>query len=328
MPIDWNEISAKSLGGTEQMAHRIEKSLPKDLLDNFQIIPSRVRELDESKVRILFLHDLPGDPESQHLAGEGWRKFHKIVFVSFWQREWYVRHFGIPYSRTCVMHNAIEPIPLADNRPVDQINLIYHTTPHRGLEILVPVFKSLAQKHKDIHLDVFSSFEVYGWGDRDKHFEGLFEEIKSDPNMTYHGYVPNENVRLALQSAHIFAYPNIWLETSCLSLIEAMSAQCYCVHPDYGALSETAANWTYMYPYHEDPNQHAGIFHQALDQVIDLVRDRNPSQLIKAQSAKSYCDLFYNWEIRKEQWEALLRSLVNLPREIEASKAMFHYHST
>src|SRR6185437_14321377 len=103
--IDWNEISAKSSGGTELMARRLEAALTPDLMENFQIIPSRVRELDESKIRILWCHDLPADPESQHLRNEGWRKFHKIVFVSHWQKEWYVREFQIPYSRVTVLQN-------------------------------------------------------------------------------------------------------------------------------------------------------------------------------------------------------------------------------
>jgi len=320
MAIDWNEISTKSFGGTEQMGRRLEKSLDKDLLKNFQIILSRVRDLDEERVRILYLHDLPNDPESQHLKDEGWKKFHKIVFVSYWQREAYVNHFDIPYSHTTVIQNSIEPImrpSTTPDRTSDKLNLIYHTTPHRGLEVLVPVFGRLAKNHENIHLDVYSSFGVYGWEKRDEPYEQLFERIKAHDQMTYHGYQPNEVVRDALLRSHIFAYPSIWSETSCLSLIEAMSAGCLCVHSDYGALPETAANWTVMYDYHEDPNAHASRFYSALDAIISNMEENKEAIDLKLAGQKSYCDLFYNWEIKKLKWEVLLESLVDAPRKIE-----------
>jgi UDP-glucose:(glucosyl)LPS alpha-1,2-glucosyltransferase len=327
MTVEMNEISEKSLGGTELMAARINQTLPKELLQEFQIIPSRVRNLDESKIRILYCHDLPHDPESKHLENEGWRKFHKIVFVSYWQRDWYVRHFQIPFSRTHVMHNAITPIEAAE-KPKGKINLIYHTTPHRGLELLVPVFDHLAKSDPDIHLDVFSSFQIYGWEQRDAPYKPLFDAIKDHPQMTFHGFQPNDVVRKALQKAHIFAYPNIWMETSCLAMMEAISAKCMCVHPDFGALPETTSNWTFMYPFHEDPNAHAGIFLNALKSVIDIAREKDESQELKLSGAKTYCDLFYNWEVRAEQWQAFLTSLLHLPRELDKPKAMFHYRAS
>jgi UDP-glucose:(glucosyl)LPS alpha-1,2-glucosyltransferase len=56
-----NELSVNAKGGTELMMERLYQSLDKDLLEQCQIIPSRVRDLDETKVRILWQHDLPGD---------------------------------------------------------------------------------------------------------------------------------------------------------------------------------------------------------------------------------------------------------------------------
>src|SRR6185436_14024378 len=145
-----------------------------------------------------------------------------------------------------VLYNAIEPIPLVE-KPPDTINFVYHTTPHRGLEILVPVFENIVREFPNVHLDVFSSFAAYGWNERDKPYEPLFAKIAEHPNMTYHGYQPNDVVREYLQRAHYFAYPNTWLETSCIALMEAMSAGCVCLHPNAGALPETSGGLTRMY---------------------------------------------------------------------------------
>ena len=69
-----NEVNQTSMGGTELMMEKLISELGEDVLKTFQIIPSRVRELDENKIRVLWCHDLPQDPESHHLKNGGWRK--------------------------------------------------------------------------------------------------------------------------------------------------------------------------------------------------------------------------------------------------------------
>jgi glycosyltransferase involved in cell wall biosynthesis len=306
-----NELNKNARGGTELMQERLHSSLPADLLENFQIIPSRVRDLDDSKKKILWLHDLPNDPESEHLKDITKRKrFDKIVCVSDWQMQLYNVMSGVSYSESVVIKNAINPIEI-ETKPFDgKIRLIYHTTPHRGLEILIPVFEELANVRKDIHLDVYSSFSIYGWEQRDEPYKNLFERCKKHPQITYHGAVPNEEVREALKKSHIYAYPSIWPETSCLSVIEAMSAMNIVVCPNFAALPETCANFAMMYPWNENKNLHAVQFAHTLSQAIDVVKSQNgqPSPLLEFQ--KQYFDYFYGWEKRKGEWEALLRSLL------------------
>ena len=69
-----DELSAKAKGGTELMYQGLMDRLPDYYKENFQIIPSRVRNLDPNKKKILWLHDLPMDPESQHLKDPESRK--------------------------------------------------------------------------------------------------------------------------------------------------------------------------------------------------------------------------------------------------------------
>lgn len=314
-----NELSKNAKGGTELMLEALHKNIDPGLLSNFQIIPSRVRELKEDKVRILWCHDLPGDPESKHLANGGWKKFHKIVFVSYWQQQAYIGQYGIPWSRTCVLQNAIVPFN-ESVKPTKVVDIVYHTTPHRGLEILVPVFEKLAEEDPNITLHVYSSFNIYGWGERDKQYKPLFDRIEKHDQMMYYGSVDHATIRERLPDMHIFAYPSIWPETSCVSLMEAMSAGLICVHPNFAALPETAANWTAMYPFHEDMQAHANIFAGNLKNAIGTIRERPNETRVHLDSQKNYVDLFYSWELRKHQWEQLLLSLKDLPRGIEKSE--------
>lgn len=304
-----NETDKNAMGGTELMKYGLYDRLDKDLLSNFQIICSRVRDIDPSKKTIYWLHDLPGDPESEHLRNEGWKKFDKLVFVSNWQLEAYSKHYGIPYSRCVVLQNAIDPIPSHTKDFSKTIKLMYHSTPHRGLDILVAVFQKLCEMFDNIELDVFSSFEIYGWKERDKPYEKLFEACKDHPKINYYGSVSNEEIREALQKNHIWAYPSIWQETSCICLMEAMSAGLYCVHPNFAALPETAANWTHMYQWDEDAPRHANKFAGNLLQAIKIVNTEQAQHRI--QMTKTYADSFYSWEVRKYQWEQMLKGVLH-----------------
>jgi UDP-glucose:(glucosyl)LPS alpha-1,2-glucosyltransferase len=310
--IEVNELNKNSRGGTELMQERLHRSIPAELLSKFQIIPSRVRELDPDKKKILWLHDLPHDPESEHLKDPELRKrFSKIVAVSDWQMQMYNIISGVPYAESFVIKNAIDPIPLEKKEYNGTVNLIYHTTPHRGLEILIPVFEELSRIHDNIHLDVYSSFSIYGWEERDKQYQQLFDRCRAHPKITYHGAVPNEEIRTALVKSHIFAYPSIWPETSCLAAIEAMSAMNLVVCPNFAALAETCSNFAMMYQFNENKNLHAVQFAHTLDIAIKTVIQNRGTTYPYLDFQKQYFDYFYSWEKRKGEWLALLNSLDN-----------------
>ena len=302
---------SKSQGGTERMFERLKKELDPKLLDKFQIICSRVREL-EDKDRVLWLHDLWNDPENNHLREEELRKkFKKLVFVSNHQMHTFCMGLGVPYDNCHVMRNAIDPVPLKlinKPDPKKEIRLIYHTTPHRGLELLVPVFEFLCKEHKNIHLDVFSSFEIYGWKHRDKQYEQVFETCQKHPNITYHGFQPHDKVVEALGKAHIFAFPSIWVETSCIAAIEAMSAKCLTVTNNLGALPETCANFASMYQFTEDGQKHVNRFASILNNTINVMKNNNGWQN-QLDVQKNYFDNFYSWDFRAKEWDLLLKGL-------------------
>lgn len=326
--VEENEISIKSNGGTEQIKRLVASRLPDNLTDNFQIICSRVRKIEEDKIRVYWLHDLPEDPEANHLSAVSSRnRFHKLVFCSNWQYRRYCDVLKIPANDSlAVINNPIEPIDYVVNKSKEEVRLIYTSTPQRGLGLLVPVFVELAKKHPNIKLDVFSSFSIYGWGQADDQFRELFDICRSHPQINYHGAQPNEVVREHLQRAHIFAYPSIWQETSCRALIEAMSAGCLCIHPNLAGLPDTSGGITSMYQFLEDPNAHAHLFYKLLDQAILTVHDDNTQSYLRF--VKQYADTRFNINSIASQWTNLLENLQAQYPTLESRalpKAMFTY---
>lgn len=306
-----NEISKNAFGGTELIKRKLAGMIDEDLLRDFQIIPSRIRDLEEDKIRILWSHDLPEDPEAKKTSEETYRnKFHKFVFVSEWQYARYQLVNGFPYNeKAVVIEHGIDIAPISHlDKPKDKIRLVYTSTPQRGLELLIPVFKKIAEKNPNVHLDVFSSFKIYGWEDADKQFEPLYDEIRNHPQMTYHGFQPNQTVRDHLAKSHIFAYPSIWMETSCIALIEAMSSGLVCVHPNYAALSDTSGGLNIMYQGNgHDKNVHANIFYKYLEAAIKLVEENHETDMIRFN--KMYVDNRFNISRAVSKWNQLLNSL-------------------
>ncbi len=342
------DVSSNARGGTELMRDRLINGLRDrkrdDLLEHFDFHASRVRDFDECRPSILLMHDLPGDPESEHLRKDKGARFEHMVFVSNWQFQQYQTHYGLTGENCSVIQNAIELFDDADGLLIKKgfvqpsktlgswglpqesrfkddfklsgfdaehpIRLIYHTTPHRGLEILVPVFEELYNEllDHDIHitLDVFSGFGVYGWNERDAPYEPLFMSCRKHPAITYHGAQDNMTVRRALERSHIFAFPSIWPETSCLALIEAMASGTHVVHSNLAALPETAAGCTTIYPFITDRDVHAGVFYDALKQAIERYRYLGLSVTASAQRSSSR---IHDVETYIKQWITLLDSL-------------------
>lgn len=303
-----SEQSTNAMGGTEMMRTRLLENARHDLLKGVAIHFSRPRQMYEDVPNILYCHDLAEDPEMNILADGGWEEFDRLVFVSAWQRDQYITRYNIPYAMCDVVYNAIEKQYAFPEKDYETIRFIYHTTPHRGLELLVPIFDALTNEFDNIHLDVYSSFSIYGWEQRDEPYSGVINNIIGHPKMTYHGAVPNDEVLAALDKAHIFLYPNIWKETSCIALIEAIRSGVLCIHPNYGALTETGAHASVMYDYTEDTRYHANFAYSVAKQVLENQK-ADPTFLKKLTTTDRYALGRHNISTFANSWNKILKDV-------------------
>lgn len=309
-------VTPNALGGTELMLHRLygPNGVDRALLEQVDIIPSRLRKFDTSKPKkLMWFQDLPEDPESARM-GESWyrNQFDALVFVSDWQLQRFNLVKGVPYAKSTVIPNAVEPFDInARDQKTNSKNIkfIYHSTPHRGLDILIAVFVELAKLFPNITLDVYSSFALYGIQEKDAPYDELFKICKEHPQINYHGTQPNSVIRKALLNADVFAYPNTWLETSCICLIEAMAAGVTCIHPNYGALPETGMGLTVKYDFSEDKTEHARRFFNICRSYVETYDEAYESMTNQRQLISRIANIRYAWANRKQDWEFLLRRI-------------------
>ena len=295
-------------GGTEIMREGLSRYTTIDERD-FNLIlcntnPSKIRY---TKKNILWQHNNYSDESVVGMRDRGYMKaVNATVYVSHWQYEKYRYLFQVPTRTSHIIKNSIEPIPFQERVKGEKIRLIYTSAPFRGLEVLLDVVEFLDRD--DIEVDVYSSPLSYGTAYQASvsgQFDNLLERAGNTKSVNYHGYATNDEVKVALSAANIFAYPSIFEETACLSLIEAGAAGCRLVTTDLGALYETGSEWATLVPIQSDYQALVAYYAEALSHAIDTYWQ--DADWLRRQS--DFYNDFYSWQRRAPQWEALFDSL-------------------
>jgi glycosyltransferase involved in cell wall biosynthesis len=126
--------------------------------------------------------------------------------------------------------------------------------------------------------------------------------------VVYRGSIPNFELRKELPTFDILAYPNTFEETSCIAVIEALSAGLRVVTSNLGALPETTEGWARMYPYLMDSSLHAQKFASILSEEIENIRGGKLDHHLRQQ-----VDLYntrWTWDYRIKEWLQFLDSLI------------------
>ena len=240
------KINSDCFGGSENQLRLLLKYLPDESFKDINLVLNNTEHdlLEKDKINILWMQHFVNQDEAKNLGSKDYvNKLDYIVFNSNWNFEKYQYQFKIPESKSLVIKNAIEKISLHE-KPKDKINLIYHTTPWRGLVHLLKIFKNL--NLDNVELNVCSSTTIYGKKFHSilgKKYENIFNECKDTKNVNYLGFVNNQEIIKLLKKMHIYSFPSIWPETSCISAIESMAAGCQVVTTNLGALYETCSHF-------------------------------------------------------------------------------------
>ena len=301
-------------GGTEILKEQLIAQLPEQSIDGINLIgsichPSLVKE---DKINILWQH-LNYDQPNVKLMQD--RKFvdsiDYFIYVSHWQYNRFREVYKIPEYKSFVIKNAthaFEPVKKESLMITsDKIKLLYTSTPWRGLIILLKAIEILNKTRDDFEVDIYSSTKIYGSkfdeNERDK-FTDLFDKCKNTKNVNYHGYTFNGEIRRAVEKAHIYAYPSIFEETSCLAVIEAMAAGCHVVTTNYGALPETCGEFATMIEFDSSGQNLIERYAETLNSVIDNYKNNLYKDDLEMQI--KYYNKNYSWETRIQEWKNFL----------------------
>ena len=298
------KINNECFGGSENQMRLLLKYLPDECFKDINLILNNTDQnlLEKDRINILWMQHFVNQEETKNMGSKEYiDKLDYIIFNSNWNFEKYQYQFKIPENKSLVIRNAIENIDIHE-KPKDKINLIYHTTPWRGLVHLLNVFKKL--NLENVELNICSSTKIYGKKFDDvlgKKYKNLFEECKNTKNVNYLGFINNNKIIDLLKKIHIYSFPSIWPETSCISAIEAMGAGCQIVTTNLGALYETCSPFGTFVSFDRNFDNLEKKYLKVLDDSIkNFWSDQNQKKLkLQYETINN----LYSWKIRSIEWK-------------------------
>jgi len=192
----------------------------------------------KAKKVYLWLHDVI---EKDKLPPERLEKLEKVIVLSKYHRSLFP---NVPDEKIMVSKNGLNVDDFKAELPKIKNKFIYTSCPSRGLQYLLEIWPEIKKKHPDATLDVY-----YGWKNWLQHWgnhapsmkwkERMDKLLKQD-GIVFWGMRPQKEVAEAMARSDFYAYPCIFPEISCISLIKSMASGCIPIIVPYGATGETA----------------------------------------------------------------------------------------
>ncbi len=276
---------------------------------------SKLRDIVPSSTRlVLWTHHEPIQPAMRKLTDKDVAdRWDNIVCVSDWQRQSYVDEFKLAPERITVMRNAIAPsferlFLSADdlgNAKSNPLTLAYTSTPYRGLHLLLDIFPEYRRSNPEARLHAYSSMAVYQNHDAydADMFKWIYDTLRTTDGAEYVGSVPQPTLAERLATSHILAYPNIFPETSCISVMEALAAGMRVVTSNFAALPETTEGFADLVPL--DFRDQEGFVRDYKHTLAERpYRIEDEAEALYGQVV--HMNQNHTWSVRARQWSEFL----------------------
>jgi glycosyltransferase involved in cell wall biosynthesis len=245
--------------------------------------------------------------------------FSGIVFNSEWQKRVNQTHV-LPDWKQTVIRNAMNPRFANLFEPHESIFavktkppiLLYAGTTPRGVFHLPAILDHVRKKRTDFSVEIYCDCAPT----RDANAnEEYIDRIRNLPNVTHAGMIGQTELAERMKRAALLVSPNPWPETSCIALIEALSAGLLAITTNRAVLPETAEGFaTHIdiedpdHPLRFDVPMPYETFADAIDRTMTewLKEPTTTEQRLRAQV--NHFLSRYQWPQRVAPWVEFIRS--------------------
>ena len=189
----------------------------------------------------LVLHDL--SPSGNIIPVDN--KLKKVFCLTDWHVQYFLQQFPILKDRTVSFSYGID-VQTFDVADKKKYQFIYSSFPNRGLLPLLQMWPSilriqpLASLH--IYADVDGKWVNDVAADQMREIRRLLKEYGTTHNINYHGWVDKKTLASAWSESDIWFYPCIFMETFCLTALEAARSKTLVVTNNLAALQNTVGD--------------------------------------------------------------------------------------
>lgn len=256
-----------------------------------------------------------------------------IVSPSQWNKEQFIRYLNVPEHKITVIPNGVDKMFSHSNQKTK--TMIFTSIPYKGLEVLAKIIPMIQQIHPDTKFKIFSSMSLYG-PSQDPYLE-LYDHLKTLKNVEYSAVIDREQLVKHYQESAFFIHPNIWEETFCVSMTEAMRCGAYPIITDIGALAEVAGEKNATVVPIEGTSTTKGYqvtenflvnFANACCLALSYY-DKEPQYYQEVSKLISdYVVEKYDWKKIADKWELLINNLIQNEFTSPTYYCMVNTHNT
>jgi len=276
------------------------------------------------KKTILWVHDIH--------CGDDWeldlKKFDKFFCLSNYAKKTFRSYYPyVPSENVVVTRNGLDPTRFSEER-LNKVRAEYpklprftfSSSPDRGLDVLLGVWPRIRQIRNDAELHVYYGFKIWEKmvenlkevAGRNKQNALKLEYLKSrvmsqeHNGVFYHDRVGQQELADSYLASAVWAYPTAFMETYCITALEAQAAMATPVTTAIGALNETVQHGFLIPP----PNVSREYQDEFIHKIEALLVSNEDGYVTDMTARGRQWALTQTWESLASEWSAMFEQFL------------------
>jgi glycosyltransferase involved in cell wall biosynthesis len=197
-----------------------------------------------ARARVLWCHDWAG--------GDAWRPhlgdWDRVLGVSATHARFLADAYALACEKVGFVPNGVDLERFDPTIPKEPFSAIYASSPDRGLLTLLDLWPRIAGDEASARLTVAYGFDtMQAWIDAGRHDLQEFKDhclrkMEQTPRVEYVGRLGQDELARRYAATVAWLYPSDFLETSCISAMEAMAGGAVPICSSVGAIKETVGD--------------------------------------------------------------------------------------
>jgi len=172
-------------------------------------------------------------------------QFDKILALSPFHKHYLHTSQGVNLEKIELFRNGIEPKLWTETDKVEKnpMKVIFSSSPDRGLERCIDVCKKVREMGTPVELHLFYGVENMRKMGADDWADKIMAKVEDNKDFVhYHGNVGKSELIHHFKESSVWLYPADFIETYCITVLEALASGTYPMVRNMGALSDTIAS--------------------------------------------------------------------------------------